>query len=130
MTSPAPTQALDAALAMHERLPMPFEQARTLLAAGEINRRSRHKHKALESLQAALVIFERLGAPQWKRRVSDELGRGGARAAALEAGPVLTVAEQRVADLAAAGRTNPEIAAELFMGSAPSKLTCPGYTAS
>ena len=32
------------------------------------------------------------------------------------AGPVLTAAEQRVADLVAAGRTNAEIAAELFMG--------------
>jgi DNA-binding NarL/FixJ family response regulator len=30
--------------------------------------------------------------------------------------PVLTGAEQRVAELAAAGRSNSEIAAELFMG--------------
>ena len=29
---------------------------------------------------------------------------------------MLTAAEQRVADLVTAGRTNPEIAAELFMG--------------
>ena len=31
-------------------------------------------------------------------------------------GPVLTAAEQRVADLAAAGHTNAEVAAGLFMG--------------
>ena len=72
--------------------------------------------KALDFLQAALAIFERLGAPLWQRRVLDELGRVGTRATALGAGPVLTAAEQRVADLAAAGHTNAEVAAELFMG--------------
>ena len=107
--------SLGAALATHQRLPMPFEQARTLLAAGEIHRRARHKRKALEVLQAALVIFERLGAPLWENRVRDELGRVGTHATAPGAGPVLTAAEQCVADLVAAGRTNAEIAAELFM---------------
>ena len=108
--------SLAAALAMHQRLPMPFEQARTLLAAGEVHRRARHKHKALEFLQAALVIFERLGAPLWENRVRDELGRVGTHATPSRTGPVLTVAEQRVANLVATGRANAEIAAELFMG--------------
>ena len=108
--------SLDAALAIHQRLPMPFEHARTLLAAGEVHRRTRHKHKALEFLQAALLIFERLGAPLWENRVRDELGRVGTHATAPRAGQVLTAAEQRVANLVAAGRANAEIAAELFMG--------------
>lgn len=82
-----------------------------------MHRRARHKHKALEVLQGALVIFERLGAPLWENRVRDELGRVGTCAApAPGAGPVLTAAEQRVADLVAAGRTNAEVAAGLFMG--------------
>lgn len=101
---------------MHQRLPMPFEQARTLLAAGGVHRRARHKNKALEFLQAALVIFERLGAPLWQRRVTDELGRVGTHPVPPGSEPVLTAAEQRVADLVAAGHTNSEIAAELFMG--------------
>ncbi len=108
--------SLDAALAIHQRLPMPFEQARTLLAAGEVHRRARRKHKALGFLQAGLVIFEQLGAPLWENRVRDELGRVGTHAIPPGAGQVLTAAEQRVAELVAAGRANAEIAAELFMG--------------
>ena len=108
--------ALETGLLMHRRLAMPFEEARTLLVAGEVHRRARHKHEAVEYLQAALVIFERLGAPLWENRVRDELGRAGTRTTALGAGPVLTAAEQRVADLVAAGQTNAEVAAGLFMG--------------
>ena len=108
--------SLSAALGIHQQLGMPFEQARTLLAAGEVHRRARHKHKALEFLQAALVVFERLGAPLWENRVRDELTRVGTHATGPGAGPVLTAAERRVADLVATGRTNAEIAAELFMG--------------
>jgi DNA-binding CsgD family transcriptional regulator len=108
--------ALEAGLEAQKRLAMPFEEARTLLAAGEVHRRQRHKRKALALLQAALTIFEQLGAPRWQRRVTEELARLGTPAAPSGNGPVLTAAEQRVADLVAAGHTNPEIAAELFMG--------------
>jgi DNA-binding CsgD family transcriptional regulator len=108
--------ALDAGLKAQQRLAMPFEKARTLLAAGEVHRRQRHKHTALTLLQAALAIFERLGAPLWQSLVIDELSRLGTHATPLGTGPVLTAAEQRVADLVAEGHTNSEIAAELFMG--------------
>ena len=108
--------SLNAALRIHEQLRMPFEQARTLLAAGEVHRRARHKHKALDFFRAALETFGRLGAPLWENRVRDELGRVGTHAPAPGAGPVLTAAERRVADLVAIGRANAEIAAELFMG--------------
>ena len=108
--------ALETGRAMHQRLAMPFEEARTLLAAGEVHRRARHKHKALESLHAALMIFQRLGAPRWQERVLGELARVGTRATPHGAAPALTAAEQRVAGLVAAGRTNAETAAELFMG--------------
>jgi DNA-binding CsgD family transcriptional regulator len=109
-------EALDAALATHRRLEMPFEEGRTLLAVGEVQRRARHKHNARVFLEAALAIFERLGAPQWQSRAADELARIGISASPPEAGQALTAAEQRVADLVAAGHTNAEIAVELFMG--------------
>ena len=108
--------ALEAALEAHRRLAMPFEEARTFLAAGEVHRRARHKHKALVCFQTALAIFERLGAPRWQRRVCDELARVGTHAMPAGAGPVLAAAEQRVAELVTAGRSNSEIAAGLFMG--------------
>jgi DNA-binding NarL/FixJ family response regulator len=107
---------LEAGLKAQRRLAMPFEEARTLLAAGEVHRRQRHKRKAREMLQAALAIFERLGAPRWQKRVTDELVRLGTHTKPPGSRPILTAAEQCVADLVAAGRTNPEIAGELFMG--------------
>ena len=100
---PVAEEAIQAAVAMHQRLPMPFEEARTLLAAGEIHRRARHKHRASGRLQAALVIFEQLGAPLWQRRVLDQLARGGGQATPPGERLVLTMAEQRVADLVAIG---------------------------
>jgi len=108
--------ALDTGLEAHQRLTMPFEEARTLLAAGEVHRRARHKQQALDFLRAALAIFERLGAPLWRDRVLGVLARVGTRATARGPGPVLTAAERRVADLVAAGHTNAEVAAGLFMG--------------
>ena len=109
--------ALEAGLQVHRRLAMPFEEARTLLAAGEVHRRARHKRQALDFLQAALVIFERLGALRWQGRALGELARVGTCVTpSPDAGPVLTAAEQQVADLVAAGHTNAEIAAVLFMG--------------
>lgn len=108
--------AVHAGLEAHQCLAMPFEEARTLLAAGEVHRRARHKQQALNFLRAALAIFERLGAPRWQDRVLGELARVGTRATARGAGPVLTAAERRVADLVAAGHTNAEVAAGLFMG--------------
>jgi DNA-binding CsgD family transcriptional regulator len=100
------------ALAHHERLPQPFELGRTLLVAGQVQRRSRLKAEARASLDHALDIFDRLGSPPWSERARAELGRIGGRAA----GPAaLTPTEERVATLAAEGRTNREIADQLFM---------------
>jgi DNA-binding CsgD family transcriptional regulator len=104
--------ALEQALAHHERVPMPFELARTLLCQGQLRRRVKQKRAARESLEAAIAIFERLGASLWAERATLELRRVGLRPPApLE----LTVTEQRVADLAAAGQTNREIAQALFL---------------
>jgi DNA-binding CsgD family transcriptional regulator len=104
--------SLDQALKEHERLPMPFELGRTMLVLGTIRRRAKQKRPAREALEEALAIFERLGAPLWADKARAEVARiGGRRSAAGQ----LTEAEARVAKLAAAGRTNREIADTLFM---------------
>jgi DNA-binding CsgD family transcriptional regulator len=83
-----------------------------MLVKGVLHRRVKQKRAAKESLQQALEIFERLGAPLWADKARSELRRVGLRPAA----PLdLTPTEERVAALAAAGRTNREIASELFM---------------
>jgi DNA-binding CsgD family transcriptional regulator len=109
----AAVAALTEAFAAHERLNMPFELGRTLLVAGEVHRRARHKVEARAHLEAARDLFERLGAPLWAERAAGELGQLGI-SRARPAG--LTAAEHRIAQLAAAGHTNREIATELFMG--------------
>jgi DNA-binding CsgD family transcriptional regulator len=105
-------QTLDEALAHHERAGIPIELGRTLLAKGQIERRARRKAPARASLEEAHGIFERHGARLWAERASAEHDSLGLR----RSGPdELSPAERRVADLAASGSTNREIAATLFM---------------
>lgn len=104
--------SLDEAVRNHERLPDPFELARTLLVQGKIRRRAKQKRPAREALDAALEIFERLGAIPWAESTRAELAATGGRPAPTGE---LTPTEERVARLAAAGRTNREIAETLFL---------------
>lgn len=102
--------SLETALREHERLPMPFERARTLLVLGLLQRRRNERRRAQESLDQALAIFDELGAPLWAERVRRELRPLGGRPTSRE---TLTAAEQRVAELAASGMTNRQVAAAL-----------------
>ncbi len=100
------------AMTEHERLPMPFERARTRLLLGQLLRRQRRRDAAAATLQEALQTFEELGTPLWAERTKAELARsmaGRRRARGL------TASEQRVADLAVSGMSNREIAAALFI---------------
>jgi DNA-binding CsgD family transcriptional regulator len=103
---------LEHALAAHEHVRIPFERAHTLLALGSAQRRAKQRGAARRSLERALQSFDLLGARLWRERTRGELGRVGGRAASPDA---LSATEQRVAALVAAGRTNPEVAAELFV---------------
>jgi len=103
---------LAVAITWHDRLPVPFERGRTLLARGSVLRRAKRKREAKASLEQALQTFDRLGAALWSKKARAELERIGGRAPA----PLgLTPTEERVAELVAAGRTNREVAEALFM---------------
>lgn len=91
---------------------MPFERGRTLLVKRRIERRAKRKAAARASLEWALAIFEELPAPLWAALTRDELRRLGLRPAARDE---LTETERRVAELAASGLTNREVAAQLHM---------------
>ena len=100
------------ALREHDRLGQPFELARTLLVNGSILRRAKRKGEAKQTLGEALAIFERLPAPLWAAKAREEIRRIGLRPSR-DGG--LTETETKVAALVAAGRTNREVANELFL---------------
>jgi DNA-binding CsgD family transcriptional regulator/predicted negative regulator of RcsB-dependent stress response len=104
--------AVTEAMAHHERLPMPFERARTALLLGQLQRRQRRKEAAAATLGEALQTFEDIGATLWAQRARDELARVNVRPTR---GQGLTPSERRVADLAASGVSNRDIAATLFI---------------
>ena len=108
-----PFAAFERSLAELEGLPYPFERGRTLLCLGTVRRQAQQRKAAREALEEALAIFEELGARLWAEKARAELARiSGRRTTSDE----LTGTERRVAELAASGHTNKEIAAELFMG--------------
>ncbi|SHU73023.1 helix-turn-helix transcriptional regulator [Mycolicibacterium mucogenicum] len=100
------------ALTEHDRLPMPFERARTLLVLGQLQRRQRRRAVAVATLQEALAAFEGLGTPLWAEQARRALGRIDERS---DRGAVLTASERRIAELVASGMSNREVAAKLFV---------------
>jgi DNA-binding CsgD family transcriptional regulator len=108
--------AFERALELHASEPFPFERARTEQAYGERLRRAGQRKRARESLHAALIGFEDLGAAAWSSRVRSELAASGERlrsgAASRES---LTPREMQVALAVAEGDSNKEVAAALYL---------------
>ncbi|MFI7125765.1 helix-turn-helix transcriptional regulator [Nonomuraea sp. NPDC050153] len=110
-----------AALEWHARGGRMFEQARTELLYGEWLRRARRRSDAGAQLRSAMGRFAALGAAPWAERARTELAATGARAdlpeLGVEAKPLdaLTPQELQVVRLAAAGATNRQIGAQLFL---------------
>jgi DNA-binding CsgD family transcriptional regulator len=106
-------ERLELALAVQERYRWPFEQARTLLALGDVRRRAKEKRAARTTLEHAAAAFDELGAPIWAAKARASLARISGRTAAPS--DRLTPTERRVAELVVEGRTNKEVAAALFV---------------
>jgi DNA-binding NarL/FixJ family response regulator len=103
--------ALASALDHLALAPLPLELARTLLLLGQVQRRRKQKAAAREALERSAAIYDGVGATLWAERARGELTRLGVRREADE----LTASEARVAELAASGLTNREIATAAFM---------------
>ncbi|HLI31503.1 MAG TPA: AAA family ATPase [Solirubrobacteraceae bacterium] len=105
------------ALSVLERSSARLEQARALLALGSLLRRSRRALEARPQLRQALALARAAGARALAQMAHSELMAAGGRERKFLGGGVeaLSVSERRVAELAADGRSNRQIAAELYL---------------
>ena len=98
----------------HDR--WPFDLARIQLAYGSHLRRIKSTTDARHHLAAAAETFRRLGATPWTARADRELRATGITVGKADSGLAsLTPQQRQIAELAAAGHTNKEIAARLFL---------------
>jgi len=106
------------AIDQHGRSPGPAHLARSHLLYGEWLRRARRPRDARVALLLAYKLLNDIGADGFAERARAELAAAGeappATAAARHGGD-LTPQETQVARLAAAGATNAEIAAQLYL---------------
>ncbi len=107
---------LAAALAVIDAAPeireLPFEHGRLLVVRSQIERRANRRLAARNSLTEALAVFKQLGSPPWIARTQADIERLGLRHRARNE---LTEGERRIAELAAAGLTNRQVAEAAFV---------------
>jgi DNA-binding CsgD family transcriptional regulator len=104
--------ALDRVAGPAAALPLALERARVDLVRGSLLRRLRRVREARSALQAARSAFAAAPSAPWEARAAAELARLGGRAPARS---TLTPAERQVAEMAAAGRSNRQIAEGLVL---------------
>ena len=106
-----------AAIRIYDDINRPMARARTELLYGEWLRRVRRRSDSRGPLRGALHVFERIGARSWAERARSELRATGESiaAAAEPGGAQLTPQELQVVRLAAAGLSNRDIGAQLFI---------------
>jgi DNA-binding CsgD family transcriptional regulator len=103
---------LKLALRCAELVGDPFELARVLVTLGQSERRLRRRRAARAHFGRAITLFSACGAEAWALRTSVELARASGDR---DQGDGLTATERRVCERAAAGRSNAEIGAELYI---------------
>ena len=110
-------EALRAAVEVAERSPALFTRATASFELGAALRRSGHRTDARERLSVARELAHRAGATGLVNQATDELTVAGARPRriALSGAESLSAAERRVAERAAEGLSNREIAEALFV---------------
>ena len=111
------TTRLEEAVAVLERSPARLEHARALVELGAALRRTNQRQAARGPLRSGLELAYRCQATRLTERAHSELAATGARPRryVLSGAESLTPSERRVAELAAQGRSNPQIAQDLFV---------------
>ena len=100
-----------AAVTAHGSSPLRLELARSLLVLGQIERRRKGRRQSRDALRRAHELAAGMGHRPLLAQIEGEMPR----VAAERSGAELTETERRVADLIAAGATNRDAAAALFV---------------
>jgi DNA-binding NarL/FixJ family response regulator len=105
------------AVSVAEASPARLEHAKALVALGSALRRAGQRSESREPLRRGFELATRCGAESLANSARAELHSAGARPRreALSGPESLTPSERRVADLAAEGRSNRDIAQTLFV---------------
>jgi DNA-binding CsgD family transcriptional regulator len=105
------------ALQFHGLTDSDYEKARTELLFGQELRRGRRPSAAREHLRSALETFRRFDAQPWIEQATAELRAAGDQVEHRDVDIVdaLTPQQLQIARLAAAGATNREVAAQMFL---------------
>jgi len=95
----------------------PFLRARTLFSLGRWLRRRRRSAESRSPLRESVALFDALGATAWSKRARQELRATGERVGrrAPDLRDRLTAQELQIAQLAAEGLSNRQIAERLFL---------------
>jgi DNA-binding CsgD family transcriptional regulator len=117
MVAGSDPERVERAVAFARRSPRPVLLGQALLALGRMKRHLGQRRTARAVLGEALALAQRLRCTALAALAGDELRLAGARPrrAVLSGPDSLTPAERRVADAAAAGWSNREIAARLYL---------------
>jgi DNA-binding CsgD family transcriptional regulator len=109
--------ALESSIAHLRAAGAQLELARSLTELGALLRRQRRQRDAREPLREAAELADSCGAGALAQRARDELGATGESRSPADADGVasLTPSELRAARMAAEGRSNREIAEDLFV---------------
>jgi DNA-binding CsgD family transcriptional regulator len=117
LTGDDPIAGLRDAVEVLAGSPARLEHARALVDLGAALRRANRRAEARDELAAGLDLAEACGAHGLAQHARTELLAAGGRSSEPEGTGLeqLTASERRVAELAAEGRSNPEIAQTLFV---------------